>query len=81
MWQGSGRPSKVGGFPWVLRFPPSRMIKSEVGPRYLERHMDHLADSIAKLSQGRENWYTGREGIPVHDSSAYIVTKKKSAGD
>ena len=21
------------------------------------RHMDHLADSIAKLSQGRKNWY------------------------
>ena len=31
--------------------------------------MDHLADSIAKLSQGRENWYIGREGIPVDDSS------------
>ena len=31
--------------------------------------MDHLADSIAKLSQGRENWYIGREGIPVYDSS------------
>ena len=31
--------------------------------------MDHLADSIAKLSQGRENWYKGREGIPVDDSS------------
>ena len=27
--------------------------------------MDHLADSIAKLSQGRKNWYTGREGIRV----------------
>ena len=37
--------------------------------RYLGRHMDHLADSIAKLSQGRENWYIGREGIPVYDSS------------
>ena len=31
--------------------------------------MDHLADSIAKLSQGRDNWYIGREGIPVDDSS------------
>ena len=30
--------------------------------------MDHLADSIAKLSQGRKNWYIGREGIPVDDS-------------
>ena len=42
---------------------------------FLGRHMNRLADSIAKLSQGRENWYTGREGIPVDDSSAYIVTK------
>ena len=31
--------------------------------------MDHLADSTAKLSQGRENWYIGREGAPVDDSS------------
>ena len=31
--------------------------------------MDHLPDSIAKLSQGRENWYIGREGVPVDDSS------------
>ena len=23
--------------------------------------MDHLADSIAKLSQGRKNWYISRE--------------------
>ena len=29
--------------------------------------MDHLADSIAKLSQGRKNWYIGREGIRVDD--------------
>ena len=34
--------------------------------------MDHLADSIAKLSQGRENWYIGREGIPVDDLSIYL---------
>ena len=27
--------------------------------------MDHLADSIAKLSQGRNNWYVGRDGVPV----------------
>ena len=40
--------------------------------------MDQLADSIAKLSQGRENWYIGRDGIRVGDSSAYIVTKKKN---
>ena len=25
MWQGSGCPSKVCGFPWVLRFPPPYM--------------------------------------------------------
>ena len=30
--------------------------------------MDHLADSIAKLSQGRTNWYIGGEGVPVDDS-------------
>ena len=31
--------------------------------------MDHLADSIAKLRQGRENWYIGSDGIPDDDSS------------
>ena len=31
--------------------------------------MDHLADGTAKMSQGRENWYIGREGVPVDDSS------------
>ena len=35
--------------------------------QYLGRHMDHLADSIAKLSQGMKNWYIGREGVPVDD--------------
>ena len=30
--------------------------------------MDHLADSIAKLSQDRKNWYIGREGVQVDDS-------------
>ena len=44
-------------------------IKDKIRGRYLGRHMDHLADSIAKLSHGRENWYIGREGIPVDDSS------------
>ena len=44
-------------------------IKDKIRGLYLVRHMDHLADSIAKLSQGRENWYIGREGIPVDDSS------------
>ena len=31
--------------------------KYKIRGRYLGRHMHHLADSIAKLSQGRENWY------------------------
>ena len=31
--------------------------------------MDHLADSIAKLSQGKKNWYIDREGVPVDDKS------------
>ena len=44
-------------------------IKDKISGRYLGRHMDHLADSIAKLSQGRENWYIGREDIPVDHSS------------
>ena len=43
-------------------------IKDKIRGWYLGRHMDHLADSIAKLNQGRENWYIGREGIPVDDS-------------
>ena len=30
--------------------------------------MDHLAESIAKLSQGKKNWYIGRECVPVDDS-------------
>ena len=30
--------------------------------------MDHLTDSIAKLSQGRKNWYIDREVVPVDDS-------------
>ena len=30
--------------------------------------MDHLAYIIAKLSQGRKNWYIGRKGVPVDDS-------------
>ena len=32
------------------------IVKDKIRSRYLGRHMDHLADSIAKLSQGRENW-------------------------
>ena len=35
---------------------------------YLGRHMDHLVDSIAKLSQVRKNWYIGRGGVPVDNS-------------
>ena len=30
--------------------------------------MDHLADSIAKLSQGWKNRYIGRKGFPVGES-------------
>ena len=30
--------------------------------------MDHLADSISKLSQSRTNWYIGKEGVQVDDS-------------
>ena len=30
--------------------------------------MEHLVDSIAKLSHGRKNWYIGSEGVPVDDS-------------
>ena len=37
MWQGSGRPSKVGGFPRVLRFPPQRMTTERQHPRLRER--------------------------------------------
>ena len=35
--------------------------------------MGDLADSIAKLSQGRENLYIGREGVPEDDSSGENV--------
>ena len=31
--------------------------------------MDYPADSIAELSQGRENWYIGSEGVLVDNSS------------
>ena len=30
--------------------------------------MDHLADSIAELFQGRKNRYTGREGVQINAS-------------
>ena len=43
-------------------------LKDKIRGWYLGRHIDHLADSIAKLSQGRNNWYIGREGVPVDDS-------------
>ena len=36
---------------------------------YLGGHMDHLADSTAKLCQGGKDRYVGREGIPMDDSS------------
>ena len=44
-------------------------IKDQIRGPYLGRHMDNLADGIDKLSQGRENWYIGREVIPMDDSS------------
>ena len=34
MWQGCGRPSKVGGFPQVLRFPPPHMTTECQHPRF-----------------------------------------------
>ena len=37
MWQGKGRPSKVGGFPRGLRFPPPRMTTERHHPRLRER--------------------------------------------
>ena len=37
-------------------------LKDKIRGRYLGRHMDHLADSIVKMSQGRKNWYIG---VPV----------------
>ena len=36
MWQGSGRPSKVGGFPGVLRFPIPLMTTQSQHPRLRE---------------------------------------------
>ena len=46
------------------------LLKDKIRGWYLGRHMDHLEDSIAKLSQGRNNWYMyiSREGVPVDDS-------------
>ena len=37
MWQGSSHPSKVGGFPRVLRFPPPGMTTEHQHPRLRER--------------------------------------------
>ena len=51
-----------------MRVEVSVWIKDKIRGGYLGRHMDHLANSTAKLGQGRENWYIGREGIPVDDS-------------
>ena len=48
-------------------------IKDKIGGGYLGRHMDHLADSIAELSNVWENRYIDREGIPVDDSSGENV--------
>ena len=35
-------------------------LKDKIRCWYLGRHMDHLADSIAKLSQDGKRWYIGR---------------------
>ena len=43
MWQGSGLPSKVGGFPRVLRFPPPHMTTERQHPRLRE-----VTDATAK---------------------------------
>ena len=42
-------------------------IKTEYGD--LGGHMHHLAHSMTKLCQGREQDNAGWEGIPVYDSS------------
>ena len=44
------------------------MVKHKIRGWYLGRYMDHLADNIVKLSQGRKNWYIGRVGVPVDDN-------------
>ena len=44
------------------------IVKDNIRGQYLGRHMDHLVNSIANLSQGRKNCYVGREGFPVDDS-------------
>ena len=44
------------------------LLKDKIRGWYLGRHMDHLADRIAKLSQGRKNSSIGREGVPVDDT-------------
>ena len=43
--------------------------KPGVGIQGLRRHLDHLADSTAKLCQGGKGRYVGREGIPMDNSS------------
>ena len=48
-------------------------LKDKIRGWYLGRHMDHLAYIFAKLSQGRMNWYIGREGVPVDDIPREIM--------
>ena len=52
-----------------MRVDVLEWIKDKIRRRYLGRRMDYLADTIAKLSHGRKNWYVDRESIPVDDSS------------
>ena len=44
------------------------IVKDKIRGQYYGRHMDHLVNSIANLSQDRKNFYVGREGVPVDDS-------------
>ena len=48
-------------------------LKDKIRDRYLGRHMDHLTDSIAKLSQGMKNWYIGSDGFPLDDSPGEML--------
>ena len=34
---------------------------------HLGRHVDHLADSTAKLCRGGNGRYVGREGVPLNN--------------
>ena len=48
-------------------------IKDKVRGRYLGSHMDPLADSIAKLSQGRENGCWSFRDLPFRDPYTFAT--------